>query len=288
VIHQISIGQSLTSVRPAFLNDFPLDDPDQRAAFAAQFFPRSERLSWLYLSYSMFTPNYRVYRDFATYDLREDQRLGPTVSASLSRTVGWLGSERTYTALSASAGWALDQGDGLQTVSVSWGAYVRDGRLVDQTRSASVFVATPMVARRVRLIAQASTGVLLDSSRPSFYYTVGAENGLRGYATGEFFGHAAWWLGHLEARSAALPVWALRLGGVAFFDVGHAADRFADLRARADAGLGLRLLIPQLNFYVLRVDWAIPFQNGEATGGFAPLTTAGFPGRISAGFRQVF
>jgi hypothetical protein len=36
------------------------------------------------------------------------------------------------------------------------------------------------------------------------------------------------------------------------------------------------------------VDWAIPFQNGE----FGPTgllyTTAGFPGRISAGFKQVF
>jgi hypothetical protein len=288
VIHQISIGQSLTSVRPDFLTDFPLEDPGSRSAFAAQFFPRSERLSWLYLSYNLFTPNYRVYHDFATYDLREDQRLGPSFAATLSRTFGWLGSERTYTTLSASAAWALDRGDGLQTASLSWSAYVRDGHLVDQVRSAALFLATPMLARRVRLIAQASAGVLLDSTRPSFYYTVGAENGLRGYATGEFFGHAAWWLGHLEARSAALPVWALRLGGVAFYDVGHAADRFVDLRARSDAGLGLRLLIPQLNFYVLRVDWAIPFQNGDAQPGFAPLTTAGFPGRISAGFRQVF
>ena len=64
-----------------------------RAAFAAQVFPRSERLSSLYAGYSLFTPRYRVYRDFDTYDLREDALLGPSASASASHAATWLGSE---------------------------------------------------------------------------------------------------------------------------------------------------------------------------------------------------
>ena len=287
VIHRVAVGHSLSTVRPSFLQDWPPQDPTERAAYAAQVFPRSERLSSIYLSYLLFTPRYRVYRDFSTYDLGEDVLLGPSASASLSRAAGWLGSENIYTGMSASAGWTLDLGDGLQRVSLSWSGAVRDGRLVDQNRGASLFLATPMLRKLVRLVGEVGASVLVDNTRPNVYYTVGAENGLRGYATGEFLGQASW-LGHLEARSAPAPLWALRFGMVVFYDVGHAADSLAELGARHDAGLGLRLLIPQLNFYVLRVDWAIPFQNGERTPTGALFTTAGFPGRISAGFRQVF
>jgi hypothetical protein len=63
--------------------------------------------------------------------------------------------------------------------------------------------------------------------------------------------------------------------------VGHAAASMADLLAYNDAGVGLRLLIPQLNFYVLRVDWAFPFQSSG-------VIAAGWPGRVTAGFRQGF
>jgi hypothetical protein len=287
VMHKIALGHSLSSVRPTFLEGWPPLDAGERASFAAQVFPRSERLSSVYLSYVLFTPRYRVYRDLTTFDLGEDILLGPSVSAAVSRAAAFLGSENVYTGLSASAGWTFDLGDGLQKISFGWSGAVRDGELVDQNRGASIFLATPVLRKLVRLVGEAGVSVLVDNTRPNVYYTVGAESGLRGYATGEFLGQASW-IGHLEARSAPLPLWALRFGLVAFYDVGHAANRFVDLGARHDAGLGLRLLIPQLNFYVLRIDWAIPFQNGERAPNGQLFTTAGFPGRISAGFRQVF
>ena len=48
-----------------------------------------------------------------------------------------------------------------------------------------------------------------------------------------------------------------------------------------DVGVGLRWLIPQLNSYVIRVDWAVPLEDGI-------VTPAGMPGRVSAGFAQIF
>ncbi len=109
---------------------------------------------------------------------------------------------------------------------------------------------------------------------------MGGESGLRGYGLNEFRGQARF-IAHLEARSRPLALGALRFGGIAFYDVGHAAPSVSDLRPHQDVGVGLRLLIPQLNFYVLRVDWAFPLQRGETT-------KPGWPGRVSAGFRQVF
>jgi hypothetical protein len=292
VLHRVAAGYSLSVRRPALLPDFPSADPVVREIFTRAVLPLSELVSSIYLSYRLFTPRYRVYRDYATYDLREDALLGPNFTAAISQAADWLGSEVSAIGLSAGASYTHDWLDGYQRVSASFSARILDGKLRDQLRGASLTLGTPMLRRLVRIVGEAGASVLLDSSRPNVFYTAGAETGLRGYATGEFAGLATW-VAHLEARSAPVPVFALRLGAVAFWDVGHAAPRFSDLSARHDVGAGLRLLIPQLNFYVLRVDWAIPLQNGHLVPASPAmpayyLTRAGFPGRISAGFAQAF
>jgi hemolysin activation/secretion protein len=114
------------------------------------------------------------------------------------------------------------------------------------------------------------------------FFTLGGMNGLRGYAIGEFIGTTAA-VAHVELRTMAVPVWSQRLGGVAFYDVGNAATSIAALTPYHDFGLGLRWLIPQLNSSVLRFDWAIATQDSPSG-----LTRAGLPGRVSAGFQQVF
>jgi hypothetical protein len=280
VIQRVSGGYTLGIVRPRFHQSFPSADPAVREAFAAQVFPRSERVAALYAGYSLFTPRYRVYRDYDTYDLREDAQLGPGVSASVSHAAGWLGSEITYVGLAAGLGWSFDLWDGFQRLSLSWGGRLRSGQLVEESRSGGVGFATPILLRAFRLVTEAGATVLLRNDRPDAYLTLGGENGLRGYELGDFFGQARY-IGHVELRTRPLPLRALRFGAVAFYDVGHAAEDWEDLRAYHDAGVGVRLLIPQLNFYVLRVDWAVAFQRGR-------YTRPGLPGRISAGFKQVF
>jgi hypothetical protein len=280
VIQRVSAGYALSVVRPDFHESFPVDDPVVRAAFAAQVFPLSERTGSVYAGYALFTPRYRVYRDYDTYDLREDTQLGPGLSLSVSQAARWLGSEVEHVGLSASAGWSFDLMDGFQRLSLAWGGRIRAGRLIDESRSGGFILASPLLWRTFRVVSEAGASVLLRNQRPDVYLTLGGENGLRGYELGDFFGQARW-VGHLELRTRPVPLRALRLGGVAFWDVGHAAERWRDLRAFHDAGIGLRLLIPQLNFYVLRLDWAVAFQRGR-------YTRPGLPGRISLGFRQAF
>ena len=65
-----------------------------------------------------------------------------------------------------------------------------------------------------------------------------------------------------------------------FADAGHAAMKVDELASYGDAGVGLRVLIPQLNAEVLRFDWAFNFRTA-----YVP---AGWPGRLSFGFRQAF
>jgi outer membrane translocation and assembly module TamA len=120
--------------------------------------------------------------------------------------------------------------------------------------------------------------VRADTYRTRFF--LGGNSGLRGYQIGEFQGTSQA-VAHAEIRSAPLAVYSQRFGAIAFYDVGDAAESFGKLALRHDVGVGFRWLIPQLASSVLRIDWAIPTQDG-------PYTHAGLPGRISAGFMQSF
>ena len=52
----------------------------------------------------------------------------------------------------------------------------------------------------------------------------------------------------------------IQLAGAAFLDTGDAFDGFADMKLKQSAGLGLRVLFPQLDRVVMRVDVGFPFQ----------------------------
>jgi hypothetical protein len=280
VIQRVSAGYSLSYTRPDFAPEFPVVEPRIAQLFAQQVFPPNERISAVFASWSLFTPRYKVYRDYGTYDLREDFQLGPNAYATVAQSATALGSDYNYTRVGGNFGWNFDLGGGFQRFSTGWyGRFLR-GDFVDETRSAGVHLATPMIRKAVRLLGEADVSALFNSTRRSAFFTAGGESGLRGYGLNEFRGQARF-MGHLEARSRPLALGALRFGGLAFYDVGHAAASISALSPHQDVGVGLRLLIPQLNFYVLRVDWAFPLQAGETT-------SPGWPGRVSAGFRQVF
>jgi outer membrane translocation and assembly module TamA len=51
----------------------------------------------------------------------------------------------------------------------------------------------------------------------------------------------------------------LRLGAVVFYDLGGAEDSLSRLELHQDAGIGLRMLVPQTSAQLLKFDFAIPF-----------------------------
>jgi hypothetical protein len=85
---------------------------------------------------------------------------------------------------------------------------------------------------------------------------------------------------NLELRTRPLQLWTVQLGGVLFYDIGHASDGFDELRPYHGAGFGLRLVFPQLERAVTRIDWGFP------------LTPHGTVGSVFDGlvvtFRQAF
>ncbi len=277
LIQRVTLGNAFGLNRRSFLPDFP-SDPALRASFAQTFFAASERYSSLYLQYDAFTPHYRTYRNLDTFDLGEDKRLGPSVTLKAGQATTWLGSEQDFFLWRGEAHVNAALFGGFQSVGASW-----EGRRYgygdrDELVTGQVLAATPVLARALRVVAFATSGFMVNNVHRDFVY-VGAIEGMRGYPVNEFYGYA-YYLAHLELRSMAVPMASLRVGGLVFADAGHAAMSLKELAFYDDAGLGLRLLIPQLNAEVLRCDWALNFR----TAGIP----AGWPGRISCGFHQIF
>jgi hypothetical protein len=275
VITRAGGGHELAVSRPALPDDFP-DDMTLGAAFVRDVLPRSELSSALFVRGQLFTPTYAAYRDLDTFDFREDYQIGPSVEARASLAFGAIGSERDFLRVSAVARWTVDWGRGLYRLAAGYAARLQDGRLIDRNSSFGFFAASPRLFRIGRLVASATLDVL-EEEEGNRFFVLGASNGLRGFALNQFVGQARV-IGHLEARSRPLHIFFLRLGAVGFWDFGHAAETVGDLRLQHGVGAGLRLLIPQLDPLVIRLDWAFAL-TGE---------TAGWPGRLSLGVEQVF
>jgi hypothetical protein len=81
-------------------------------------------------------------------------------------------------------------------------------------------------------------------------------------------------LGNVEYRARAFEMWSTWMGVVLFYDVGSAFDTVPQLVHTT--GVGFRVLLPQLNREVLRIDF------GLVLGGPTPG-----PDRINASWGQV-
>jgi hypothetical protein len=282
VKHRLSAGHFLDVQRPETRNQFP--SAEAQAAFEADVLPRSERSSAVFARWTMFTPVYRVYRNIDSFDLSEDQRLGPEVSAEVASALEVIGSEANFVTGSASAAWTFDiAGDGMVRGSTGVSGRRQDGEVIDKLVSATVTGVTPAVLF-ARLAMRTTWSRRYDETN-NRTFSLGGDSGLRGYSIGEFRtdgANAVRVLTNVELRTLPIRVLFARLGALAFWDAGHAANCYQGcddpLRIYHDVGAGLRGLVPQLQPYVFRFDWAIPL-NG---------VNAGLPGRFIFGVQQIF
>jgi hypothetical protein len=282
VKHRVSLGHRLDVQRPEVRDDFPGDDA-AREEFEREVLPRSERSSAVFARYFLFTPTYAVYRNIDSFDLAEDVRLGPDLVAEVGSAMKPIGSEVNFQFASVTAGWTVGLGDGLVRVTGSASGRRQDGEIIDQQRSASLTAYSPQFLG-MRMVGRATWSGIYDDTANRFF-TVGGDTGLRGYTIAAFVGYgpdAVRVLTNVELRMMSFPVLFTRVGAILFWDAGHAADCYRGcerpLSLHQDVGGGVRVLIPQLQPYVFRFDWALPL-----TG-----STAGFPGRFIAGVNQVF
>lgn len=276
VINRISLGYDFSLVRnKSFDADF-VAAPAARPAFEAVVLPRSERTSALTAGYAVFAPNFVVLRNVETFDFPEDTQVGPSLGVGADWANPAFGSENAFVRVGGTLSWrAAPGGDSLLFASVGGETRRQDGAWIDNSYGTTLSGATPRFAF-LRLVGRVRFQRIVRNGRvPALY--LGGDSGLRGYAIDAFQGQALA-LGALELRTHGLKVFSLRAGAVLFWDVGHVAPTFDDLSLQQDVGLGLRVLVPQFQRTVIRLDWAVANRG----------PTAGLPGRFSAGFTQAF
>jgi hypothetical protein len=258
---QFSIGHSVVSQRPHPLDSFPGDDM-ARAFFIKKVLPVSEVTSTPYIEYSFFTPRYRTLHNVTSFDLAEDLRTGPDLDISLAFGLEVLGSDHNFQRLSSSLGWTFPLArDGFVRVAGGLGGRLQDGRTIDDTATVLVRGGSPPIGDAVRLLVQSSVSTRWHDTQNGFY-AIGSDSGLRGFSINEFSGLRLFSL-QAEARTLPYPVWVLRLGAVAFYDLGGADKTFQVIALHQDAGLGLRMLIPQLSSQLYKFDFAVPFDGAN-------------------------
>jgi hypothetical protein len=225
-----------------------------------------------------YSTRYLRVKDLNTLGLQEDYRIGHEVYVKLVPVTRALGSSRDYVATRASVAYTWPLGDGLARVfGESSTELATDGTVPDAAVDAGLRLVTPtfVVGRLV------FDGWFFDRFRDYLNQrsTLGGDTRLRGYPTQAFVGRdvVSW---NLELRSRPLEFWSLELGAAAFWDAGDAFDGFADFQPKQSAGLGLRVLFPQLDRVVMRADWGVPLTPGYYRGGF--------PGDIIVTFSQAF
>jgi hypothetical protein len=278
LIQRVTLGHLYDSRRSSLVPGFPAT-PEDGQLFLAQYAPLSQRRSEPYLRYDMFTARYAVYRDLDTFDLRENRRLGPSLSLRVGYDLPALGADFSAPVVGGTASWAEGFAGSYEQLSLQASGRRRGEVWIDQHLKGVGYLATPVFARAFRIVLSGQAEAVRADTANTLYF-LGGSTGLRGYEIGDFQG-TAYTIGHAEVRSTALPVFSQRFGALLFYDVGGAGSSFAAIVPRQDLGFGVRWLIPQLNSSVLRFDWAFALEDGN-------LTRAGWPGRFTAGYEQVF
>ncbi len=245
---------------------------EQVAWLEANWLPRSETATYASASARAYEANYRVLRNFETYELSEDFQLGWSGTATARWAFPSPVSSASFVELSLAVKHRLYAADNLLVVSAAGAVRLRPGELpanrhlaVELVNYSPTFYGGRFVARLlVDLIADD-----LDHRR----LLLGGSTGLRGTPPEQLMGRNLV-LANVEYRLKPIEVLASWLGIVLFYDVGSAFDLSPVLTHTT--GVGLRLMLPQLNRDVIRLDV------GLVIGGPPPG-----PGTFNASWGQV-
>jgi hypothetical protein len=264
-----SIGDASYVVPPSP----PLVNPDWVTQFKNTKVPRGDDRVGPFVQWHGYTSNFLRIIDFDTLALQEDYRLGHEVYLRVYPVLGPLGSTRNVIGTYASAAYGVRLGDGVARALVeSTVEYDADGRgtpdgkpgISDASLNTELGVASPRILGLGRLVLNVT---VLD--RPRNYLNalsyLGSDSLLRGYPTQAFNG-ADLVASNLEFRSRPVDVASLQFGAAAFYDAGDAFDSFENIRPKQSAGVGLRILLPQVTRSVFRLDFAIPLAGPHIPG----------------------
>jgi hypothetical protein len=256
------------------------ESADDFAAFVRDEVPVSDTRLSPFVQLEHRTTRFLNTRDVETLELQESFSLGQQAALRVYPAFRDLGSSRNLlgTASWVAQTWALGNGF-LRAVAGSNVEHADLGR-----HQASLQGALRVVSPRLHFLR-----VVLDYAAVTTYenylnrkVALGGEARPRGYINSAFRGSNGY-AGTLELRTSSLDILSARVGAVAFYDVAGVGDSLPTAYPNQSLGAGVRVLFPQINRQVFRVDWAVPF-----TAGPGRRPDRALPGSIYFAFGQAF
>jgi hypothetical protein len=233
--------------------------------------PLGERRIGPFFQWNAYTNTFVRTLDIETLGLQEDVRLGPELVVRAYPVLHALGATRTFVGLSAALQVTLPLGDGFARASLTSVTETERERLTDASIEGALRVVSPRLGFG-RLLFDAT---VLDRYRNYLHAIsfLGGEGRMRGYPTRYLSGSDVVAM-NLELRTRPIELASVQVGASAFYDVGDAFDGLSDLHPRHSAGVGLRLVLPQIDRSVVRVDVGVPLGERPADVGRAAVFIA--------------
>lgn len=234
-------------------------DDERRAWLIANYLPRSENVTYVSAFARAFPSDFKVLKNIDTFELSEDFQIGWVAQAGARWAFPLPFAPSHFVELGAALRYRFYLHDDLFTASVSAAMRVRPGEpLANQQLAAELINYSPPFwgGRFV-------TRLLVDLRRNDLnnrQVLLGGSTGLRGAFPEQFSGRNMV-LGNFEYRARPIELWSNWLGMVLFWDAGSAFDRTPVLTH--SVGLGFRLLLPQLNREVIRVDFGFVLNGAQ-------------------------
>lgn len=257
--HKFDLGFGLELTHRKYSAVVPVGtSPEVAEAYEKSALPVSDTRINPYLSLSAYGARYQRVLNIESLGLQEDWRLGYGISSTVFVGSEELGSSRDHVGSTVSMGYTVPLSDGLVRAGISNRIVVANLGRHEAFASARARIVSP----------DAGVGRLhLDAYFGHRYYNylnlsgfqLGGDNRLRGYAAGAFFGTnlAAF---NAEFRSNSVDILSAQVGLAAFYDVGGADDSLVDLEIFHSVGGGFRILFPQADRIVMRLDWGFPLR----------------------------
>jgi hypothetical protein len=236
--------------------------PEQTDTFRALVLPKVRRDVYPFLRYRLSLPRFVAFTNLGTYGFTENVQLGPQVSAVLGVPMRAYGASSDGLILRAQLNYVWSEHEALLDLGVEGRARLENGSVVDQRAVARIRGASPLLESLYgRFVFSAYWDARAHDTQRTFV-SLGGDNGLRGYAAQRFYAFGARRiLANFEYRSQPWLLQSVHLGVVAFYDVGSVYQRLSQARFHHNVGAGLRVLFPQLNRTVFRLDFGVPLDS---------------------------
>lgn len=248
------------------LADRPITDPLRRS-FQADVLPVVREEGYPFLAWEVFDPTWVVFHELGAFGIAEEVRVGPWSSASFWAPLKTFGSRVDALSWSLAAGFVgaprVGGDRALVDLMGSLAGRLEEGRVIDQRYELRLRGATPRFFGRIALSAH-----LELRHRDSFrtLVTLGGDNGLRGFPSQALYGFGAdRFRFSLEWRTPPFVLGSVHFGGVLFYDAGGVGELPDAMTFDHAVGVGLRLLFPQFNRFVFRIDLGVPMAGDAFT-----------------------